>query len=76
MQGIPGLVYWSDVGVYNVTGGCTSSAIQKLPLLTFTIDGVDYSLAPQDYIIRVSSVIRDLFNAITLSRDLPGTQPC
>ena len=51
VQVIPGMVYWSDAGVYNLSGGC--AAVPTLPPLTFTIDGSDYTLTPQQYVLQV-----------------------
>lgn len=51
VQAIPGMVYWGDAGLYNVSGGC--AAIPSLPPLTFTIDNVDYTLSPEQYILQV-----------------------
>jgi hypothetical protein len=51
VQAIPGMVYWEDAGLYNVSGGC--AAIPSLPPLTFTIDNVDYTLSPEQYILQV-----------------------
>ncbi len=45
------MVYWGDAGVYNVSGGC--AAVPSLPPLTFTIEGSDYTLTPQQYILEV-----------------------
>ncbi|BDA43815.1 Cathepsin E [Coccomyxa sp. Obi] len=50
-QAIPGMVFWEDAGVYNVSGGC--AAIPTLPPLTFTIDGADYTLTPQQYVLEL-----------------------
>ena len=51
LQAIGGVNYWDDAGLYNVSGGC--SEISTLPRITFTLDGTDYSLDPQDYILQV-----------------------
>lgn len=53
LQAIPGLVIWEEAGVYNVSGGC--EAVHTLPPLTFTINGTDYTLTPEQYILQVSS---------------------
>ena len=45
------MLYWDDAGVYNVSGGC--AAVPSLPSLTFAIDGSDYTLTPQQYILQV-----------------------
>ncbi len=45
------MVFWEEAGLYNVTGGC--AAVPSLPPLTFTIDSVDYTLSPQQYILQV-----------------------
>ena len=53
VQAIGGVNYWDDAGLYNVTGGC--SKIFSLPTITFTLDGTDYPLSPQEYILQVRS---------------------
>lgn len=50
-QAVPGISYWPDADVYNVSGGCR--AVAGLPDVTFTLDGIDYSLGPETYIIQV-----------------------
>ena len=50
-QAIGGVKYWAETGLYNVTGGC--SRISSLPTLIFTLDGTDYPLNPEDYVLQV-----------------------
>ena len=51
VQAIGGVNYWNEAGLYNVTGGC--SKIPSLPPITFTLDGTNYPLNPQEYILQV-----------------------
>lgn len=51
MQAVPGLSYWADADVYNVTGGC--GAVASLPDIVIKLDGADYTLSPQQYIAKV-----------------------
>ena len=50
-QAIGGITYWEEGGLYNVTGGCGN--IASLPTLTFTLDGTEYPLSPQEYVLQV-----------------------
>ena len=50
-QAIGGTTYWEEDGLYNVSGGCSN--IASLPTLTFTLDGTEYPLSPQDYVLQV-----------------------
>ncbi|CAL5221878.1 g4141 [Coccomyxa viridis] len=50
-KAIGGVKYWEDAGLYNVTGGC--SKVSSLPSITFTLDGADYPLSPQEYILQI-----------------------
>lgn len=50
-QAIGGVKYWAETGLYNVTGGC--SKISSLPTIIFTLDGTDYPLDPEDYVLQV-----------------------
>ena len=54
LQAIGGVNYWKEAGLYNVTGGC--SKISSLPTITFTLDGTDYPLTPQEYILQVCTI--------------------
>ncbi len=49
---MPGISYWADADVYNVTGGC--GAVAGLPDIKLTLDGMVYSLKPEHYIIQVN----------------------
>ena len=51
VQAIGGVNFWEAAGLYNVTGGC--SKISSLPTIVFTLDGTDYPLTPQEYILQV-----------------------
>lgn len=53
MQAIGGVNFWEAAGLYNVTGGC--SKISSLPSIVFTLDGTDYPLNPQEYVLQVRS---------------------
>ena len=66
LQAIGGVNYWEEAGLYNVTGGC--SRITRLPTITFMLDGTDYPLTPQEYILQVCTATKSsicLDNAIS-----------
>ena len=70
MQAIGGTTYWEEGGLYNVTGGCSNVA--SLPTLTFTLDGTEYPLSPEEYVLQVWLMTSNK----TISRSHPSHLLC
>ena len=63
MQLIPRLVYWADMGVYNVTGDCAD--LTGLPDILFNLSGDVYSVPASQW---VTEVRRHLANLVGCRR--------